>query len=62
MLSGHKSENVIEGMCATGMSLEGIQTIFKQFDKDEIEGIFDEYHFRVNGIKKEEPLFSINCS
>ena len=57
-----KDKKVVEGMCATGMSLEGIQTIFKQFNSEEIEGIFDEYHLRVNGIKKEKPLFSINCS
>lgn len=57
-----KDTDVVEGMCAAGMSLEALYKVFKNFDKDEVKAIYNEYHKRQNDYVEESINLSINCS
>ncbi len=54
--------NVVEQMCASGMSLEALYKIFKTFDKEDVKTVYDHYHSRHNDYVEEPVNISVNCS
>lgn len=54
--------NVVEQMCAAGMSLEALHKIFKTFDKDDVKVVYDNYHAMDDDYVEEKVNISVNCS
>ena len=54
--------NVVEQMCASGMSLEALYKIFKTFDKEDVKAVYDHYHSQHNDYVEEPVNISVNCS
>ena len=54
--------NVVEQMCASGMSLEALYKIFKTFDKEDVKAVYDHFNSRHNDYVEEAVNISMNCS
>ena len=54
--------NVVEQMCASGMSLEALHKIFKTFDKEDVKAVYDHFNSRHNDYVEEAVNISMNCS
>ena len=57
-----RDTNAVKQMCASGMSLEALYKIFKNFDREDIKKVYDD-HINENEDYVEEPVnISVNCS
>ena len=54
--------NAVKQMCISGMSLEALYKIFKNFDKEDVKEVYDSC-LNENKDYVEEPVnISVNCS
>ncbi|MBO4847430.1 MAG: hypothetical protein J5525_14175 [Lachnospiraceae bacterium] len=57
-----RDTNAVKQMCESGMSLEALYKIFKNFDREDVKKVYDD-HINENKDYVEEPVnISVNCS
>ena len=57
-----KDMDAVRQMCEAGMSLQALYKIFKQFDKKDIDEVYDLYMSKSVDYVEEDIYISNNCS